>query len=349
MNTQTTVRAPTPIEPGIALERISIERVREAAARLAGVAERTPAIRSRTLEDALGAASVVLKCETMQAIGAFKIRGAYNAISRLSDEAKRSGVLTYSSGNHAQAVALAGRLLGVRTVILMPENAPRVKLDATRARLDPANGSRIEIYGKGTPGREDMAREIGAREALTLIPPYDNPDVVCGQGTAALELFEDHPDLDALFVPVGGGGLISGSATVARALAPGCKIVGIEPELGGDAAASFRSGRIEIAGPRVGETICDGAATPYLGAWTFPVIRARVDDVITATDAEASRAMRLMMDKAKLVVEPTGALGLAGAIKMRDQIAGKKVGVIVSGGNVDIDRLPELLAIGRDR
>jgi len=255
-------------------------------------------------------------------------------------------VLAYSSGNHAQAVAMAGRMLGVRTVILMPSDAPRVKLAATRARLDEGMGSRVEVYDPKTHRREVLAKEIATREGLTVVPPYDHPDIICGQGTAAQALFEKTGGLDYLFVPTGGGGLLAGCATAAKAIVPGCRVIGVEPALADDAARSFVSGKIEVAGPDAGETICDGARTPYLGAWTFPVIRERVDDIITAADTEVSRAMRLMMEKARVVVEPTGALGLAGAMKMPEALKGKRVGVIVSGGNVDLDRIPELLAIG---
>lgn len=343
-----TITPPEPMARDAALGRVSIDAVRDAAARLRGVIDETPAIRVAAIDAALGA-RVHLKCESMQPIGAFKIRGAYNAISQLGDEAKAKGVLAYSSGNHAQAIAMAGRLLGVRTVILMPDDAPRVKLAATRARIDATAGSGVEIYNPKTQRRETLSAEIAQREGLTIVPPYDHPHVICGQGTAALELFEKSNGLDYLFVPTGGGGLLSGCATVAKAAAPRCKVIGVEPALADDAARSFRSGKIEVAGPDAGKTICDGARTPYLGAWTFPIIRERVDDIITATDAEVSRAMRVIIEKARLVVEPTGALGLAGAMKMREEIAGKTVGVIVSGGNVDLDELPRLLAIGDEK
>ncbi|MCA9280625.1 MAG: pyridoxal-phosphate dependent enzyme [Phycisphaerales bacterium] len=341
-----TVVPPEPMDRGEALARVSIDGVRAASGRLAGVIEKTPVIRCGAI-DAMAGAEVCLKCESMQPIGAFKIRGAYNAMSLLSDEARAKGVLAYSSGNHAQAVAMAGGLLGVRTVILMPSDAPRVKLAATRARIDAASGSRVEVYDPKLHRREALAEEIAEREGLTVVPPYDHPDIICGQGTAALALCE-RTVLDYLFVPTGGGGLLAGCATVAKATSVlrECKVIGVEPALADDAARSFRSGSIEVAGPDAGKTICDGARTPYLGAWTFPVIRERVDGIITATDAEVSRAMRVMMEKARLVVEPTGALGLAGAMKMRDEIAGKTVGVIVSGGNVDLDEIPRLLAIG---
>ncbi len=342
-----TVVPPEPMDRGKALARVSIDGVRAASGRLAGVIEKTPVIRCAAIDSTLGA-GVVLKCESMQPIGAFKIRGAYNAMSLLSDDAKARGVLAFSSGNHAQAVAMAGRLLGVRTVILMPSDAPKVKLAATRARIDAARGSRVEVYDPKLHRRETLAEEIAEREGLTVVPPYDQPDIICGQGTAALELFEQSSPLllDYLFVPTGGGGLLSGSATAAKALAPDCKVIGVEPALADDAARSFASGRIEVAGPDAGKTICDGARTPFVGAWTFPVIRERVDRIITATDAEVSQAMRVMMERARLVVEPTGALGLAGAMKMRGEISGKRVGVIVSGGNVDLDAIPRLLAIG---
>jgi len=319
-------------------------RLLEARARLEGVAHRTPVATSRTLDERVEA-RVFLKCENLQRGGAFKFRGAWNAISRLPEAERRRGVIAYSSGNHAQAVALVARRLGIPAAIVMPGWVSPLKLAATRGY-----GAEVVLYGPGSaagardrgdggaPGdagedRVAIAGRLARERGLTLIPPFDHPDVIAGQGTAALELIEVAGPLDALLVPVGGGGLISGSALAARHLAGGCRVIGVEPEAGDDGARSFRSGRIErVENP---QTIADGARTPALGEITFPVIRGLVSEMTTASDAALIEAMRFVWERMKLVVEPTGVLGLAALTGGRVDLRGKRVGVILSGGNVD--------------
>jgi threonine dehydratase len=287
--------------------------------------------------DALAGANLFLKCENLQRTGAFKFRGAYNALSRLSHAQRERGVLTYSSGNHAQAVALAGSLLGIRTTIIMPSNAPSVKREATSGY-----GAEIITYDPTETTREDLAAELQAESGATLIPPYDHPHVVAGQGTVGLELLQAVPHLDYLFVCCGGGGLLSGCAIAARSLAPECKVVGVEPKAGDDATRSFYSGTLQrVHNP---DTIADGARTPYLGQITFPLIQAHVDDMITVTDTSLVDGMRFLWERMKLVVEPTGVLALAGALSGKMEIRGKKVGIVISGGNVDLSRACELFA-----
>jgi threonine dehydratase len=310
--------------------------VMQAAARIDGVANRTPVLTSRTADAALGA-RVFFKCENLQRMGAFKFRGAYNALSRFTPAQRAAGVVAFSSGNHAQAIALAARLLDMPATIVMPHDAPAAKVAATRGY-----GGQVVLYDRYTQDREQIGRELAERHGLTLIPPYDHPDVIAGQGTAAKELFEETGPLDALFVCLGGGGLLAGSALAARALAPACKIYGVEPEAGNDGQQSFRLGAIvHIATP---QTIADGAQTQHLGELTFPIIRRDVDDILTATDAELVDCMRFFAERMKLVVEPTGCLGFAAARRMRDELAGKRVGVILSGGNIDLARLAGFLA-----
>ena len=307
---------------------LSFEDVAAAGERLAGVAHRTPVATSRTLDERL-AARLFLKCENLQRAGAFKFRGAYNAIARLSPEERRRGVLTYSSGNHAQAIALASRLLGTQATIVMPENAPAAKRRATEAY-----GARVVPYDPGKEKREEVAERLRQQGEPVLIPPYDHEDVIAGQGTAALELLEDVGELDLLLVPCGGGGLLSGSALAARRLRPRCRVVGVEPETADDATRSFRTGVLHtVSNP---ETIADGARTPSLGRLTFPLVRAHVDDMITVSDDDLVRAMRFVWERMKLVVEPTGVLGLAAAFRGKVDVAGKRVGVVLSGGNVDL-------------
>ncbi len=307
---------------------IALEHVRGAAAALAGVAHRTPVMTSRTL-DAHCNCRVFLKCENLQRMGAFKFRGAYLAMSRLTPAQQARGVLTYSSGNHAQAVALSGNLLGVPTTIVMPEDAPRVKRAATHGY-----GAEVVSYDRGRDEREAVAGRLLEERGLTLIPPYDHPDVVAGQGTAALELIEQAGPLDALLVPCGGGGLLSGSAVSARGLLPDCWVAGVEPEAGDDAKRSFESGRLQrVHNP---DTIADGARTASLSPLTFALIRAHVNAMWTASDAELVEAMRFLWERLKLVVEPTGALGLAPLFAGRLRLEGTRVGVILSGGNVDL-------------
>ncbi|MFG0306029.1 MAG: pyridoxal-phosphate dependent enzyme [Phycisphaerales bacterium JB040] len=329
-------------DPALA-DAVSIDTVRAAAARIAGHATRTPVLTSPVLDASCGA-SVRLKCENLQPIGAFKIRGATNAIACLSEERRRDGVLAYSSGNHAQGVAYACAALGVRGVIVMPSDAPRVKLASTRRLLEHApDGSRVETYDPAEISREEVAARLLEREPMTLIPPYDHPDVISGQGTAALELFEEAPDLERLYVCCGGGGLLSGCATVARALAPGCEVVGVEPEAADDANRSFRDRVLRTV--RNPDTIADGARTPYLGRYTFPIVLERVDRMTTVSDAELARWTLFCLERLRLVVEPSGALALAAAA--RDRAPGR-VGVMLTGGNLDLDTIGRLRALAGD-
>ena len=304
----------------------------EAAKRLDGIAHRTPVMTSTQL-DARLSARVFLKCENLQRVGAFKIRGAYNAISRIPAEDRGRGVVAYSSGNHAQAVALACRLLDMQATIVMPVNASKVKRAATEGY-----GARIVEYDPAIAKREEVAAEIQKAGAPTLIPPFDHPHVVAGQGTAAKELLEEVADLDVLLVPCGGGGLLAGSSIAASALTPRCKVIGVEPEGADDAARSFRSGRIERCDRP--DTIADGARTPSLGEVPFEIIRRNVHDIVTVSDREIVVAMRFLWERMKLVVEPTGALGLAGALSGKVRVEGLRVGVILTGGNVDLPRPP---------
>jgi threo-3-hydroxy-L-aspartate ammonia-lyase len=293
-------------------------------------------VTSRTLDERLGA-RLFLKCESFQRMGAFKFRGAYNAISRLSAEDRRRGVISYSSGNHAQAVALASRLVGTAAIVVMPADAPPAKRRATEAC-----GARVVGYEPAKENREEVARRLQAEGGHVLIPPFDHPHVIAGQGTAARELFEEVGSLDLLLVPCGGGGLLSGSALAARRLNPRGRVVGVEPELGDDATRSFKTGTLQtVHNPR---TIADGARTPSLGQITFPLVRANVDDMVTVSDEQLLDALRFVWERMKLVVEPTGALGLAAAWAGKVVVAGKRVGVIVSGGNADLEALPPLLA-----
>jgi threonine dehydratase len=307
-----------------------IARLEAARERVRGVVHRTPVATSRALDERTGA-RVFLKCENLQRAGAFKIRGAWNAISRLDPDALRRGVVAYSSGNHAQAVALACRELSAPCVIVMPASAPAPKLAATRGY-----GAEIAHHDRAGPSREAMAERLAAERGLTLIPPFDHPDIIAGQGTVADELFEDAGALDLLLVPVGGGGLISGSAIAARARAPGCRVVGVEPEAGNDGGRSFRAGRrVAIPPP---DTIADGARTPSLGHITFDVIRHHVAAMADVPDAALVEAMRFTWERMKLVTEPTGVLGLAALLSGRVEAQGLRVGVVVSGGNVDLAR-----------
>jgi threonine dehydratase len=309
-----------------------------AAARLAGHAHRTPVLRSRAA-DALAGAELVFKCENLQRAGAFKFRGAFNALSRFTDAQRRAGVVAFSSGNHAQAIALSAQLLGMPATIVMPHDTPAIKLAATRGY-----GAEVVIYDRFTEDREAIGKRLASERGLTLIPPFDHPDVIAGQGTAVKELIEEVGPLDFLFVPMGGGGLASGSALAARALAPRCKVYGVEPEAGNDGQQSVRSGAIvRIATPR---TIADGAQTQQLGELTFAIIRRELADVVTASDAQLILAMQLFAERMKIVVEPTGCLGFAGARHAGIAIRGARVGVVISGGNIDLARYGELLATG---
>lgn len=306
-----------------------------AAGRLEGVAHRTPVATSRTLDSRLEA-RMYLKCENLQRMGAFKFRGAWNAISQLSPEDCRRGVITYSSGNHAQAVALVCRLLDTQATVVMPGDASLAKRQAVQGY-----GATIVTYDRAREQREDVAARLRAETQQVLIPPFDHPHVIAGQGTAALELVDAAGELDVLLVPCGGGGLLSGSALVARERWPRCRVIGVEPEAGDDANRSFRSGVLQSVSNPV--TIADGARTASLGELTFPIVRACVDDMTTVSDAELVEAMRFLWERMKLVVEPTGALGLAAALSGRLRVAGQRVGVILSGGNVDLAQTLELL------
>jgi threo-3-hydroxy-L-aspartate ammonia-lyase len=307
-----------------------------ASERIKGHAHRTPVLRSRTIDQELGA-QVFFKCENLQRMGAFKFRGAFNALSKFDEKQRRAGVVAFSSGNHAQAVALSASMLGISSTIIMPHDAPASKVAATKGY-----GGNVVVYNRYTEDREQIGRALAEEKGLTLIPPYDHPDVVAGQGTAAKELLEDAGPLDALFVCLGGGGLLSGSALAARALSPKCKLYGVEPEAGNDGQQSFRTGAIvHIETPK---TIADGAQTQHLGQYTFGIIRRDVDDILTATDAQLIECMRFFASRMKLVVEPTGCLGFAAAREMKSQLKGQRVGIIVSGGNIDLDRLCALLA-----
>ena len=307
-----------------------------AARRIEGVAHRTPVMTSRTIDAAWGA-SVFFKCENLQRMGAFKFRGAYNALSRFDAAQRKAGVVAFSSGNHAQAVALAARLLGIPAVIVMPHDAPAAKVAATRGY-----GAEIVVYDRYREDREAIGRRLAGERGMTLVPPYDHPDVIAGQGTAAKELLESVGSLDALFVPMGGGGLLSGSALSVRALAPRCKVYGVEPEAGNDGQQSFRTGSIvHIETPK---TIADGAQTQHIGEITFPIVRRDVDDVLTASDAELVDGMRFFAERMKMIVEPTGCLGWAAARAQRERLSGQRVGIIISGGNVDLARFCALTA-----
>ena len=308
--------------------------VAAAAQRLQGHAKRTPVLTSRTVDEALGA-KVHFKCENFQRMGAFKFRGAFNALSRFDARQRQAGVVAFSSGNHAQAIALSARLLGMPATIVMPHDAPATKVAATQGY-----GGKVVFYDRYTEDREAISQRLSEQQGMTLVPPYDHADVIAGQGTAAKELFDEVGALDALFVCLGGGGLLAGSALATRALSPATRLYGVEPEAGNDGQQSFRSGAIvHIETP---QTIADGAQTQHLGTLTFPIIRRDVDDIFTATDADLVEAMRFFAERMKIIVEPTGCLGFAAA--RRQALAGQRVGVIISGGNVDLQRFGALLA-----
>jgi threonine dehydratase len=316
---------------------ISLEDVQAAAARLAGVAHRTPVITGRSLDEATGAARVLLKAENLQRAGAFKFRGAYNAVASLSPAERARGVATVSSGNHAQALALAARLHEVPAVILMPEDAPAGKLAATAGY-----GAEIVRFDRYGQDREALLAELVEARGLVPVHPYDDPSVMAGQGTVALELLEDAGPLDVLLVCVGGGGLIAGCATAAKALSPDTRVIGVEPEAGDDTLRSLRAGeRVRVPVPR---TIADGQQLPMPGALTFPVVRERVDDIVTVSDEEIVAGMRLLFERAKTVAEPSGASAFAALLAGKVDAAGARTGVTISGGNVTAERFAELVA-----
>jgi threonine dehydratase len=307
-----------------------------AAGRLQGVAHRTPVRSSPSLDAAVGT-RLFLKCENLQRGGAFKFRGAWNAVSSLDVDQRRRGVAAYSSGNHAQAVACAARLLDIPATIVMPADAPAIKRSATER-----HGARVVSYDRHREDRVAICQSLADERGLAVIPPFDHREVIAGQGTAALELFEEVGALDALFVPLGGGGLLAGTVLAARAMCPACQVYGVEPAAGDDGRQSLRRGeRVRIAVP---DTIADGAQTQQLGALTFPIISAGVTDILAVEDALLVDQMRRLAGELQLVVEPTGALGLAGARSMGKSLHGRRVGVILSGGNIDPPSLAALLA-----
>jgi threonine dehydratase len=307
--------------------------IESAAQQIAGVAHRTPVATSRAINARTGA-ELFFKCENLQRAGAFKFRGAYNALSRLSADERRRGVVTFSSGNHAQAIALAGQVLDIPRVIVMPSDAPAVKRIATEGY-----GGEVVLYDRDREDREAIGQRLSRDRGLTLIPPYDHLHVIAGQGTAARELFEEAGDLDFLFVPCGGGGLLSGSAIAAHAMSSRCKVIGVEPAAGDDATRSFRTKQLQtVNNPK---TVADGARTPSLGSLTFPLVLQYASDMATVDDPTLLRTMFYLWERLKLVVEPTGALGAAAAIEGTTALRGARVGVVLSGGNVDLAQVCE--------
>ena len=305
--------------------------IESAAKQIAGVAHKTPVATSKTI-DARTGAEVFFKCENLQRAGAFKFRGAYNALSRFTNDQKQRGVVTFSSGNHAQAIALAGQVLGIPRVIVMPSDAPAVKKIATEGY-----GGEVILYDRDKEDREAIGKRLASERGLTLIPPYDHPHIIAGQGTATRELIEEVGALDYLFVPCGGGGLLSGSAIAATAMEANCKVIGVEPLAGDDATRSFRSKKLEtVDNPK---TVADGARTPSLGSLTLPIVLQYVADMATVDDPTLLKTMFYLWERMKLVVEPTGALGAAAALEGTTPIRGKRVGIIISGGNVDLSQV----------
>ncbi len=315
---------------------ITLDDVQAAARRLEGVAHRTPVITGRSLDEATGAGRVLLKAENLQRVGAFKFRGAFNAVAAMAPAERARGVATVSSGNHAQALSLAARLHEVPAVILMPDDAPPGKLAATRGY-----GAEVVLFDRYAGDREALLAELVAERGLTPVHPYDEPLVMAGQGTAALELLEDAGGLDVLLVCLGGGGLLAGCATAVKALSPDTRVIGVEPEAGDDFVRSLAAGeRVRIEVPR---TIADGQQLPLPGELTFPVIQRLVDEVVTVSDAEIVDAMRLLFERAKTVAEPSGASAFAALLAGRIDAAGLRVGVTISGGNVTAERFAELV------
>jgi len=327
---------PAPEE--IAVDSLSLptfKDVQDAAARIQGHAHQTPVMSSRTIDAEIGA-QLFFKCENLQRTGSFKFRGAFNALSRFDEQQRRGGVVAFSSGNHAQGIALAAALLKMPATIVMPNDAPAAKVAATHGY-----GATVVFYDRYTQDREAIGRALAQERGMTMIPPYDHPDVLAGQGTAAKELLESTGPLDALFVGLGGGGMLSGTTLSTRALAPDCLLYGVEPEAGDDGLQSLRKG--EIVHIDTPATLADGAQTQHLGRYTFPIIQAGVTDIVTVSDAELVAAMKFFAQRMKIVVEPTGCLGLAAVRNLKEQLQGKRVGVIITGGNVDIERYAALL------
>ncbi|HEY9848722.1 MAG TPA: threo-3-hydroxy-L-aspartate ammonia-lyase [Leptolyngbyaceae cyanobacterium] len=313
---------------------VTYQDIQAAATRLANIAHRTPILTSTTVNELTGS-QVFFKCENFQRTGSFKLRGAYNALIQLSEKEKQQGVLAYSSGNHAQAIALAGKLLSIPTVIVMPENAPDVKIAATRGY-----GAEVVLYDPNQANREEFAQNIARDRNLTLIPPYNHPHVVAGQGTAALELISEVGELDLLLVCCGGGGLLSGSAIATKTLSPNCRIIGVEPEKADDATRSFHTKTLhKVHNP---DTIADGVRTPCLGEITFPLILHYVDDMVTVSEEAIIRTMFFIWERLKIVVEPTGALAAAALLEGKVTAPNSKVGIIISGGNVSFKQISQL-------
>jgi threo-3-hydroxy-L-aspartate ammonia-lyase len=303
--------------------------------RIAGLAHKTPVLTSRTFNEQTGA-DVHFKCENFQRSGAFKFRGAMNAILVLNDEQRARGVVAYSSGNHAQALAYAASIKNTPATIIMPKDAPETKVQATKGY-----GAEVIFYDRYSENREEIGKRVAAERGASLIPPYDHPDVIAGQGTATLELFEEVGALDALYVCLGGGGLLGGAALVAAELAPRCRVVGVEPEAGNDGQMSLARG--EIVTIPVPHSIADGAVVTHLGQHNFPIIKDKVAEITTVSDRQLVHAMRFFAERMKIVVEPTGCLAAAAVLANRDRLRGQRVGVLVSGGNVDMPRLAKLL------
>jgi len=307
--------------------------IESAAGQIAGAAHKTPVATSRTVNRRTGA-ELFFKCENLQRAGAFKFRGAYNALSRLNADERRRGVVTFSSGNHAQAIALAGQVLDIPRVIVMPSDAPAVKRIATEGY-----GGEVILYDRDTEDREAIGRRLATERGLTLIPPYDHPHIIAGQGTAARELIEEIGPLDLLFVPCGGGGLLSGSAIAVKGMSPGCQVIGVEPAAGDDATRSFQTKQLQtVNNPK---TVADGARTPSLGSLTFPLVMEHVSHMTTVDDPTLLKTMFYLWERMKLVVEPTGALAAAAALEGTTPIRGLRVGIILSGGNVDLGQVGE--------
>lgn len=311
-------------------------KILAAADRIKGIAHQTPVMHSRLLNEKTGN-TIFLKCENLQRMGAFKFRGAYNAVSSLPDHVRAKGIVTYSSGNHAQAIALTGQLLNVPTTVIVPSDAPAVKLAAAESY-----GAKIVIYNKEEISREEIAEKYISQYGYTLIPPFDHEEVVAGQGTAAKELIEEVGQLDYIFAPCGGGGLLSGSAISAKHMAPACKVIGVEPELADDATKSFHTGELHTA--HNPPTIADGLRTPGLGKITFPLVRRYVDNMVTVSEEEIIGTTHFLWTRMKLVVEPSGAVSLAPLFYHKLPIEGKRIGVIISGGNADIPQIGRLFA-----
>lgn len=317
---------------------ISFDDVKAAHERIAGVAHRTPVLTSTTA-DAMTGARLFFKCENFQRMGAFKFRGGYNALSMLTDDQRAKGVVAYSSGNHAQAVALSAKLLGIKAVIIMPKDSPAAKVAATKGY-----GAEVVFYDRYTEDRDAIGKAMAHEHGLSLVKPYDDPRVMAGQGTAVKELIEDAGPMDIVITPLGGGGLLSGSSVAAKALCPECAVYGVEPEAGNDGQQSFRSGKIvRINTPK---TIADGAQTLYLGDHTFPLIQKNVTDILTVSDQELVEAMRFFAGRMKMVVEPTGCLAAAAIFTKKIDIAGKRIGIVLSGGNTDLAKYAGFLADG---